>query len=140
MVSFNIFVLYLLLGTYFDPEKLFFFFFFFFFSRSAYPLVNPKIFNPCGHTVCGHCAERLEQNGSRNCHMCRQPRNGFCRNIFAEQLLAEEKVTYKGCNNDVPLPAIQQHVTVLCQKIEETCSQCQTSVKRSETQAHNQNK
>ena len=80
--------------------------------------------------------ERLEENASRNCHMCREPRIRFCRNIFAEQLLAGVKATCKGCNNDVPLSEIQQHVTVLCQEMQEKCAQCQTCVKRSETHAH----
>lgn len=103
---------------------------------STYPMVNPQITNPCGHALCGHCADRLS-GGSRTCHMCRQPRTGFCRNIFAEQLLANVKVKCKSCNEDVPLNVAQQHVTVHCQEMEINCTQCQASIKRKEADVHN---
>ena len=72
--------------------------------------------------------------------MCGESRGSDSAKIYSQnlRLLAEVKATCKGCNNDVPLSEIQQHVTVLCQEMQEKCAQGKTCVKRNETHAHNQ--
>ena len=96
---------------------------------STCPMVDAKICNSCGLSVCGHCAERMEANGARNCHMCRQPRMSFCRNLFAAKMM--EGITAKclGCERDVPLEDIRQHVHD-CQEIEQHCGLCPAKFKR----------
>ena len=102
-----------------------------------YPIVSPPITNPCGHPICGHCVDQLVKKGLQNCHMCRQPRLGFCHNIFAEQLLVNVKATCKGCRQELTLNEIQNHVTKDCMEIEVPCGQCQASIKRQDNTVHN---
>ena len=106
------------------------------FHFSTYPMVNPQIANPCGHPVCGHCADQLVKNGVKNCHMCRQPRLGFCRNIFAEELLGNVKATCKGCSQELALNEVETHATKDCGEIEVPCEQCQASIKRKDNTVH----
>ena len=103
---------------------------------STYPMVDPQIANPCGHPVCGHCADQLVKNGVKNCHICRQPRLGFnCRNIFVQQLLGNVKATCKSCSQEVALNEVETPVTKDCGEIEVPCGQCQASIKRRTTQS-----
>ena len=83
-----------------------------------------------------HCADQLVKNGVKNCHMCRQPRLGFCRNIFAEQVLGNVKATYKGCSQELALNEVETHVTKDCGEIEVPCEQCQASIKRKDNTVH----
>lgn len=106
-----------------------------FYYYSTYPMVNPRVTIPCGHALCGHCAERLARDGPNTCHMCRQPRTSFCRNIFAEQWLARETAKCRRCNEDVALHAVQHHVDVECKEILTTCTHCEAS-KRGEAETH----
>lgn len=108
------------------------------FMFSTYPMVSPQITNPCGHPICGHCADQLEKNGSQNCHMCRQPRMGFCRNIFAEQLLVNVKATCRGCRQELRLNEAQNHITKDCMEIEIPCGQCQAPIKRKDNTVHSE--
>ena len=62
--------------------------------------------------------------------MCRQPRLGFCRNIFAEQLLGNVKATCKGCSQELALNEVETHVTKDGGEIEVPRGQCQASIKR----------
>ena len=108
------------------------------FMFSTYPMVSPQITNPCGHPICGHRADQLEKNGSRNCHMCRQPRMGFCRNIFAEQLLVNVKATCRGCRQELRLNEAQNHINKDCMEIEIPCGQCQAPIKRKDNTVHSE--
>ena len=83
-----------------------------------------------------HCADQLVKNGMTNCHMCRQPRLGFCRNIFAEQLLGNVKATCKGCSQELVLNEVETHVTKDCVEIEVPCEQCQASTKQKDNTVH----
>ena len=109
------------------------------FMFSTYPIFSPQITNPCGHPICGHCADQLEKNGSQKCHMCRQPRMGFCRNIFAEQLLVNVKATCRGSRQELRLNEAQNHITKDCMEIEIPCRQCQALIKRKDNTVHSEN-
>ena len=101
-------------------------------------MFSPQITNPCGHPICGHCTDQLEKNVSQNCHMCRQPRMGFCRNIFAEQLLVNVKATCRGCREELRLNEVQNHITKDCMEIEMLWGQCQAPIKQKDYPVHSE--
>lgn len=98
-------------------------------------MVNAQTSNPCGHSICGHCSEELKKKGNKTCHKCRQQRIGFCRNIFAEQLLEKIKVKCNGCSEQVAVNDVAVHVRQ-CTEVEIECDLCKHTMKRSEEERH----
>ena len=102
---------------------------------STYPLVNPQSSNPCGHTICGTCADYCTIHGSNKCHMCRQLRIGFCRNMFAERMLEKVEARCKGCNAKVLVQNVLTHARQ-CPDIEPECTLCYQRMRRRDEKDH----
>ena len=102
---------------------------------STYPMVSPRSSNRCGHTICGTCADYCTKHGTNKCHMCRQPRTGFCRNMFAEQMLEKVEVRCKGCDAKVLIQNVSSHAQQ-CTEIELECTLCHHCMRRRDEQNH----
>ena len=81
---------------------------------------------------------QFKENSSTNalrCEMCRQPVTGFCKNLFATNMLATVQGKCVWCNATLRLDTAKDHVKQ-CQELVMPCSLCRVEVKRCEEEQH----
>ena len=103
---------------------------------SAKPVIDAQVATPCGHTFCGYYVEMFQQTaGPIPCAMCRQLVVKFCRNIFANKVLATIQGKCLVCNDEFDLGTAKDHVKH-CPQMEMTCSLCKETIKRIDQLVH----
>ncbi|KAJ7377176.1 hypothetical protein OS493_030375 [Desmophyllum pertusum] len=91
---------------------------------------------PCGHTFCGNCVANFDLNGVKTCQMCREPVLSYCRNLFADQMMANMKGKCDSCSTMIAIELAEDHVHQ-CTDILEECLY-QQKITRKDRLAHMQ--
>lgn len=93
---------------------------------------------PCGHSFCGFCVECFKTTGrDKSCQKCKQSVTGFCKNLFACDMLNLTKAECRWCKEEFPLDDAKRHVR-RCDQLEMPCGRCNKEVKRADELRHQQ--